>query len=290
MSPHPNEFCKTKRGSSTRQVGRGQLKYALYDLICCMIAAASSIGIRTGALDKYTYYMSEWTAVHDVSEVTLFNQDDGGKMFLSSSPLNYMLIFAVFIPISLGHYRHGEVQMFFIQWDRQCTTRKTTFACQVPPRLNESLGMVNHVFSDKTGTLTCNIMEFQSIDWWGQLRPGHDQIGRGRMRREGIPIPPEPKLRKGAKETNMVNFITIVCKAHGQRGRVGALVHAEHVPQPRGHARPGPRANNDFYGGPHRTRSSPVWFGKHMGMSLSTSRRAHPWPLKRQRASKRGRS
>jgi len=35
-------------------------------------------------------------------------------------------------------------------------------------RLMEELGQINYIFSDKTGTLTCNIMEFKKLCLLGE--------------------------------------------------------------------------------------------------------------------------
>ena len=45
--------------------------------------------------------------------------------------LNYMLIFAVFIPSSPYHHMVKFIQMFFIQWDRAMYYEKNNVACQV---------------------------------------------------------------------------------------------------------------------------------------------------------------
>merc|ERR1719453_595212 len=52
--------------------------------------------------------------------------------------------------------------------------------------LNEELGMITHVFSDKTGTLTDNVMDFRkcSINGTAYGR-GSTEIGIARLRREG---------------------------------------------------------------------------------------------------------
>ncbi|KAF4088517.1 hypothetical protein AMELA_G00082980 [Ameiurus melas] len=76
---------------------------------------------------------------------------------------SYVIILNTVVPISL--YVSVEVirlgHSYFINWDRRMfCSRSNTAAEARSTTLNEELGQVEYVFSDKTGTLTQNIMTF----------------------------------------------------------------------------------------------------------------------------------
>jgi P-type E1-E2 ATPase len=61
--------------------------------------------------------------------------------------------------------------------------------------LVEELGMITHIFSDKTGTLTDNVMEFRRCSINGHLYgKGTTEIGRAVLKRRRVKITAEMLL------------------------------------------------------------------------------------------------
>ncbi|XP_053561547.1 phospholipid-transporting ATPase IB [Bombina bombina] len=84
--------------------------------------------------------------------------------------LTFIILYNNLIPISLLVTLEVVkfTQALFINWDRDMYYAETdTPAMARTSNLNEELGQVKYLFSDKTGTLTCNIMNFKKCSIGG---------------------------------------------------------------------------------------------------------------------------
>ncbi|XP_069068532.1 phospholipid-transporting ATPase ID-like [Pleurodeles waltl] len=120
------------------------------------------LAIGNGIWEAYTgrYFQVYLPWLSDVTNPSM----SGFLMFWS-----YVIILNTVVPISL--YVSVEIirlgNSFYINWDRKMYyPKKDTPAEARTTTLNEELGQIKYIFSDKTGTLTQNIMTFNkcSID------------------------------------------------------------------------------------------------------------------------------
>ena len=108
--------------------------------------------------------------------------------------ITFVLLLNNFIPISLyvsmeiaktiqGLQMNWDIEMYHPETDTPALTRTTN--------LNEELGQIQYIFSDKTGTLTQNVMEFRKcfiagVSYgFGTTEIGLAAAARGPVRRFG---------------------------------------------------------------------------------------------------------
>ncbi|RHY98659.1 hypothetical protein DYB35_011031, partial [Aphanomyces astaci] len=123
----------------------------------------------------------------------------------------YFLLLYQVIPISLyvSLTTVKFLQAMFMAWDlKMYHAESDTPAIVRTMALNEELGQISYIFSDKTGTLTCNVMDFRKCSINGvSYGSGLTEIGRAALKRAGQPIPPEPQADPTVKSIPYVNFV-----------------------------------------------------------------------------------
>ena len=127
----------------------------------------------------------------------------------------FFLLHATFIPVSLyvsmslsrsaqSYFMNNDLEMYYEKTDSPAMVRTMT--------LNEELGQISHIFSDKTGTLTCNIMDFRKASINGEsYGQGITEIGKASWKLQGKQVPTEMLEGERRAKENSVPHVTFWC-------------------------------------------------------------------------------
>lgn len=100
---------------------------------------------------EHNWYLGEIVSNYQISQ---FLQDYFSFLIL----FNYLIPISLYVTIEV----HKFLGSFYMEWDEELYDAATNQPCIVNTSdLNEELGQVEILFSDKTGTLTKNEMIFQ---------------------------------------------------------------------------------------------------------------------------------
>uniref|UniRef100_H0XU14 Phospholipid-transporting ATPase n=1 Tax=Otolemur garnettii TaxID=30611 RepID=H0XU14_OTOGA len=136
-------------------------------LLLVVMAVLSCVG---AVIWNQTYGTNIWYMRIHIKGINIFGFDI----------LVFIILYHNLIPISLLVTLEivKYVQAQFINWDEDMHYKvNNVYAMARTSNLNEELGQVKYLFSDKTGTLTCNIMTFKKCTIagiiYGYISPPH---------------------------------------------------------------------------------------------------------------------
>lgn len=131
-------------------------------------------GIGTHLAERYYYDRnSYWTVYSDSSDD---NPNINGAVGFANAMITYQNIVPISLYISIEFVR--TMQALFIWADDHLyyrPTKKRTIARSW--NLSDDLGQIQYIFSDKTGTLTQNLMQFRQCCIGGKVYSGMDRLG-----------------------------------------------------------------------------------------------------------------
>ncbi|RHY18978.1 hypothetical protein DYB32_010302, partial [Aphanomyces invadans] len=194
-----NTATPSKVSSMDASINRYIVALVCVLFTCCAVGATGSVLWETK--NSATWYIS------GLGHPSPSSQSSWVVMFFY-----FFLLMYQFIPISLyvSMTMVKHVQSVFIQWDAKMYHEDSdTPALVRTMSLNEELGQISYIFSDKTGTLTCNVMEFRKCSIGGvSYGHGTTEIGLAALKRANKtePLPPIEETKRKANVVPNVNF------------------------------------------------------------------------------------
>ncbi|XP_058127201.1 phospholipid-transporting ATPase IF [Anopheles ziemanni] len=159
-----SKMTTNKMSSSERYIN----KYLVFFLVLLVAIVTVSYFLKRYN-DRYRQehnaYLGEILSNYRVSQ---FLQDYFSFLIL----FNYLIPISLYVTIEMAKFLGG----FYLEWDLEMYDEETDQQCIVNTSdINEELGQVSLLFSDKTGTLTKNVMIFQQCSINGRQ---YEQKGR----------------------------------------------------------------------------------------------------------------
>ena len=156
-----------------------------------------------------------WNRTQDVTSMWYLSWFPNAGPNWIQSLFYFLLLHASCIPVSLyvSMSLARSLQTFFMNKDLEMYYDKLDCPAMVRTMtLNEQLGQISHIFSDKTGTLTCNIMDFRKASINGKsYGVGITEIGKAAWKLQGKEVPADVLEGEARAKANAVPHVAFYC-------------------------------------------------------------------------------
>ncbi|CAD8048326.1 unnamed protein product [Paramecium sonneborni] len=155
---YTGEDTKIMRNAEPSRIKQSTIENTMNKLILGIL------GVQIIACALSAILSSWWLNKSFSKHLYIIIRENNYTLLSTISFFSFFLLYNTMIPISLVVSMEfvKVFQCYFINKDQDMYTQKRDkFAKAQTSTINEELGQVEYVFSDKTGTLTCNQMEFK---------------------------------------------------------------------------------------------------------------------------------